>query len=126
MMNNQTIFNPDVYKKGEFYFKKGRVKKIENKEDAFLVSVMDTDLCQVTLKLDQKNQILESSCTCELGKSKKQCKHLVAAYLALTTQRQQKEPPLSVVYQTESKKMTAQYHKDNILSVEIKKEVKTS
>jgi DNA-binding transcriptional regulator YiaG len=77
------LFDSDLYLEGEKLYNEGGVIEI-NKTGSAIYSVFISD--GEIIEVEMKNPITKSqkaSCECDIFKTEKACKHLVAAYLAL-------------------------------------------
>ena len=88
IQNFDKFVDKTLVKQGKETFEKGKVSSLEELEDGlWIATVEEEDTYEVEILL-HKNTIRETSCSCE-QKKKGVCLHMVAAFLAIETKKQQ-------------------------------------
>lgn len=88
IQNFDKFVDKTLVKQGKETFEKGKVSSLEELEDGlWIATVEEEDTYEVEILL-HKNTIRETSCSCE-QKKKGVCLHMIAAFLAIETKKQQ-------------------------------------
>ena len=78
----ENYIDPVIYQRGEEYFDLGAVEKLKESGNKWEAVVEGTDYYQVSVQLDQDNEIITSRCNCPYDHGPI-CKHQVAVFLAI-------------------------------------------